>query len=485
MSATTAVNIRSKATTSSAVLAVLYRGRQIQATGPSKNGWTPVSYRGRTAYVYSKYLKSLGAAVSSGTSTSSASTMRTTAYLNVRSGPSTGYRVVGVLSKGASVSLTGTRSGNWAQITFGGQRRWVAAGYLTSGSAVNVASTAVASCTMDVRSTSASRYTRVGTVQKGSSLQLTGAKASGVVQIVWQGKARWVNAGCVRPYSASQPAKSSSSTSTVTRYTTANLNIRQTSTPSSRIMAVAPRGSALQLTGSVKNNMAQVLYNGGKYWASMSYLSTSRPGSSSSSSSGTTTKYTTANLNIRSSASLSARVVTVARKGTALQATGVTQNKFSQVIYNGAKVWAYSSYLTSTKPSTSSSSGVYNSGGSVGLTTLKPATKNVVNLVRAQFPKIYTFYGVRKDPLPDHPSGYAVDIMLPSYRSNNAYGWSIARYLQANASKLGIQYIIFDQKIWNISRSSEGWRSMANRGSDTANHKDHVHVTMKGLSIYS
>lgn len=490
MWATTAVNIRAKATTASAVLAVLDRGKKITATGSSKNGWTPVKYSGKTAYIYSKYLKAQGATVSSGTTSTKASTMRTTTSLNVRTGPSTSYKVVGTLSKGTSVSLTGAKSGNWSQITYKGQKRWVAAGYLTSGSAITVKSTAVATCNMAVRSTSSSNYVRIATVKKGATLQLTGATRSGVTQVVWQGKARWVNSKCVKAYSASQPAKTSVSTkSTITRYTTANLNIRLNSLANSRVVAVAPKGTKLQLTGWIKNNRAQVIYNGGRYWAVLKYLSATKPTttstSSSSSSSSTTTstsvRYTTATLNIRRGASTSAAIATVVARGTALKYTGVKKNWYAQILYNNKLLWVHAKYLTTKKPSTST----YSGGGSVGLSGLKASTKNVVNTVRSKFPLFVTFYGVRSDPLPDHPSGYAVDCMLPNYRSNNAYGWRAAKYLAANAKTLGIQYIIFDQKIWNISRSSEGWRSMADRGGDTANHKDHIHVTMKGLSIYS
>ena len=38
--------------------------------------------------------------------------------------------------------------------------------------------------------------------------------------------------------------------------------------------------------------------------------------------------------------------------------------------------------------------------------------------------------------------------------------------------------MIWDQHIWNNERSGDGWRYMANRGSDSANHKNHVHITV-------
>ena len=54
----------------------------------------------------------------------------------------------------------------------------------------------------------------------------------------------------------------------------------------------------------------------------------------------------------------------------------------------------------------------------------------------------------------------------------------IAAFLQAHASELDLYDIIWQQHIWTPERSSEGWRSMSDRGSETANHYDHVHVSV-------
>ena len=58
-----------------------------------------------------------------------------------------------------------------------------------------------------------------------------------------------------------------------------------------------------------------------------------------------------------------------------------------------------------------------------------------------------------------------------------AAGWEVAEYVRANHAALGVSYVIYSQKIWSVQRSGEGWRGMSNRGSATANHYDHVHVT--------
>ena len=111
--------------------------------------------------------------------------------------------------------------------------------------------------------------------------------------------------------------------------------------------------------------------------------------------------------------------------------------------------------------------------------TMKPQTLNLIEVINKLYPEIKTIYTLRKGDHGDHGNGLAADFMLPNpYRHNEALGWAIAHYIQQHAQELDIQYVIFHQTIWNISRASEGWRAMANRGGDTANHIDHVHVSL-------
>ena len=77
-----------------------------------------------------------------------------------------------------------------------------------------------------------------------------------------------------------------------------------------------------------------------------------------------------------------------------------------------------------------------------------------------------------------HGTGQALDIMIP----NSSVGQAIANYVRANAKALGVSEVIWAQHIWTVQRSSEGWRAMPDRGSVTANHYDHVHVSVYGNS---
>ena len=97
--------------------------------------------------------------------------------------------------------------------------------------------------------------------------------------------------------------------------------------------------------------------------------------------------------------------------------------------------------------------------------------------VCALFPSV-TGWGGTRGTGDYHGSGQALDIMIP----NSSVGQAIANYVRANARALGVSEIIWAQKIWTVQRASEGWRAMSDRGSATANHYDHVHVSVYGNS---
>jgi hypothetical protein len=72
-----------------------------------------------------------------------------------------------------------------------------------------------------------------------------------------------------------------------------------------------------------------------------------------------------------------------------------------------------------------------------------------------------------------HPSGLALD-----YMSNVALGDAIVAYHVAHWSELGVEYIIWQQRM--LSSPGGAWKAMEDRGSPTANHMDHVHVNYLG-----
>lgn len=81
----------------------------------------------------------------------------------------------------------------------------------------------------------------------------------------------------------------------------------------------------------------------------------------------------------------------------------------------------------------------------------------------------------------DHGSGHACDFMespggvMPT-PDRQANGDQVAQWAIDNASRLGIKYIIWKQRIYDMR--SPGWSPMSDRGGITANHFDHVHISV-------
>jgi hypothetical protein len=155
-----------------------------------------------------------------------------------------------------------------------------------------------------------------------------------------------------------------------------------------------------------------------------------------------------------------------------------------EVVIDGRSRWVTAGYLDEQKPkpepkpeaesedetSAPEEAGV---GGECTNGTSVSGQPNVLAVHQAVcsvFPDI-TSYGTYRDD-GEHAQGLAIDIMV----SGDA-GWEVAEYVRANYSELGVNYVIYSQQIWSVDRASEGWRYMEDRGSSTANHYDHVHVT--------
>lgn len=102
---------------------------------------------------------------------------------------------------------------------------------------------------------------------------------------------------------------------------------------------------------------------------------------------------------------------------------------------------------------------------------------NAINLYRAvcnAFPEAGPFGGYRNESGSYHQLGRAVDCMVPSH----SVGERVKDWVYAHRKELNVMEIIWEQHIWTAQRSSEGFRPMSDRGSPTANHMDHVHVTL-------
>lgn len=155
--------------------------------------------------------------------------------------------------------------------------------------------------------------------------------------------------------------------------------------------------------------------------------------------------------------------------------TGVRRAGFTQVVVGKKVYWVTSDYLAKKKPTAPADLPIGGSPcpGTSGVESgLTSGAIRVYRAVCNNFPQI-TSYGGR-DNHGEHRTGRAIDIMT----SDVALGNAIAEFLRANAGEFNLYSLIWRQRIYTPERGSEGWRSMSSRGSATANHYDHVHVSV-------
>jgi hypothetical protein len=99
--------------------------------------------------------------------------------------------------------------------------------------------------------------------------------------------------------------------------------------------------------------------------------------------------------------------------------------------------------------------------------------------VSTEFPEILTIGGVRPDSMRWHPNGLAIDVMIPNHRSPEgiALGDRVVAYVLENAERFDLNHVLWRQTSYGPGRAP---RPMSNRGGDTANHYDHVHIATNG-----
>ncbi len=307
LSATTSVNVRVEPAMSAEIIGTLSAGEQVERRGDPKGDWTPITYKGQDAWMYTEY-GSLGTTNSASQGTSTVNTA-----VNVRAGTSTLTTVLGTLNVGDTISVTGDPVGGWVPVSYQGRPGWVYGAYLSTNTSTDVAP--------------------VGNGADAAPTE-TPAPAS--------------EAPAAPEPEKSEEAAPSTSVATGTAYATTAVNVRSGPSTNDRVLTVLNTGQSIETRGSDQNGWTPVLWNGTDAWISSQYL-TDDASSIDTGSGQTTTGYTTTAVNLRTGPSLEYQIIRVLDTNTELALTGVTQDGFSQVDIDGQKRWVSTAYISSSK----------------------------------------------------------------------------------------------------------------------------------------
>ena len=185
----------------------------------------------------------------------------------------------------------------------------------------------------------------------------------------------------------------SNATPTSTMYTTPEigLNLRKGPGTSYSVIRTLSKGTAVTVHSS-SNGWSKISVNGVEGYVSTSFLSSTNPSTNSSTSNETTSTPTTtmyvtpdAGLNLRKGPGTSYSVIKTLSKGTAVTVHS-SNNGWSKVSVNGVEGYVSTSYLSSTKPSTSGSSSSSSSNSSTSVSVDK-----VLDFAHQQLGKPYVW----------------------------------------------------------------------------------------------
>jgi uncharacterized protein YgiM (DUF1202 family) len=403
---------------------------------------------------------------------SKTTTYTVTSAVWVRASKSTSGTILGQLAKGKHVLAAGKAKSGWVPVKYAGKTGYVSSAYLkkdrktASVIVTGPAGTKTSTMKVPVRTKAKVTAKALQTYAKGTVMDVTG-ETSGIYTKVTVGTVKgWASTRRLTTATAVPLPK------TVATYTTTDtLALRVDASASSTNQVTIAPGSTVTGTGVHSGSYSQVVYKSRLGWVITGYLAAVD---------GTEAAYVlpmrvstlklTAATPVLAKADAAADVLATAPAGTTLRGTTVDgeplSNGFTAVIWNGAVAWIASAPKTV-------------SLGSSSLDKLEPNGKAAVIEIRAKFPQITTIYGWRSssDYSTDHPNGRAVDFMIPDYKHNKELGDTLAQYFVDNLARLNGTYIIWRQRIW--TPASGKWRAMEDRGSDTANHMNHVHVSFK------
>ena len=132
LTVTSDVNVRAGAGTGYSILGVARTGTTLTYTD-FDGKWYKVTYNGQTGYVNRNMVSESGSSSSSSNS-STPGKVEVVSKANVRTGPGTGYSILGVADVGTILTVTDHTSNNWYEVNYNGKTGYIAGNMVKSAS---------------------------------------------------------------------------------------------------------------------------------------------------------------------------------------------------------------------------------------------------------------------------------------------------------------------------------------------------------------
>ncbi len=299
-----------------------------------KNDWVKLQLStGKTGWVASWLIKETQTnSTQSGTSSTVVSTVD---GLRFRSGPGTGFQVIGSLNKGNEAGFIEAND-NWSKISYKGHIGWVSSQFLTtkqttgstnskpnSNSGTSKKTATVTASILNVRDQPNSQGRIVGKLKQNATVTITNEREKWL-EIKFGSGSAWIHRDFVagisssgeKPSQPAAPPQGPTNQGKIGKVTASSLNVRDSGSLSGRIIASLKQGNKVTIHEEVNNWSHITLPNGNKGWIASWYLDVQLDSQHETpNNSESTVKILYNGTNIRSGSSTSTSVVARANEG--------------------------------------------------------------------------------------------------------------------------------------------------------------------------
>ena len=287
------VNLRTGPGTDYTILETVPLGAQISILDTGNPGWYRVTApSGNSGYMCSDYILASGG--DAGTSTV-LFTARTTAFVNLRAGPGTGYGIYLTVPLGDTVSVLDTANAGWYRVQYGSYTGYMSADYLQTQSAATPTpappdtsasadpiGTARTTAVLNIRTGPSTGYRSLGLLDNGETVTVLENCGNGWYAVrtssntfgYCSGDYLRVTLG-TSPAPQPEPTPQPSEPDTATRWngrTTAFVNLRSGPSTGYRIYLTVPLGDAITILDRSNSGWYRVQYGSYTGYMSSDYI---------------------------------------------------------------------------------------------------------------------------------------------------------------------------------------------------------------------
>ena len=193
---TSSLNVRANASTNSSKIGSFKKGAIVEIENISSNGWYKIKYKKGYGYVSGKYIEVLNDSSNDATVIKKGKINTTT--LNVRSKSSASSTKIGTLSKGTIVDIVKVEKNGWYKIKYKKGYGYISRSYVvdvgsnenednnSSNDAIVIKKGKINTEILNVRSESSASSTKIGTLSKGTIVDIVKVEKNGWYKIKYK-----------------------------------------------------------------------------------------------------------------------------------------------------------------------------------------------------------------------------------------------------------------------------------------------------------